>query len=55
MLKVLELNKENLVKPLNEYNCKNDIYGVLLKTGKYMNAKDIIYLNIKILFLIKII
>ena len=32
--------------------CDNDIYGILLKTGKYMNAKDIIYLNIRILFLI---
>ena len=23
MLKVLELNKENLIKPLKKYNCKN--------------------------------
>ena len=55
MLKVLELNKENLIKPLNEYICENDIYGLLLKTGKYIYAKDIIYLNIRILLLITII
>ena len=55
MFKVLENNKEDLLKSSNQYNCEDDIYGLLLKTGKYINAKDIIYLNIGILFLIKII
>ena len=55
MLEVLELNKENLVKCQNKYICEDDIYGILLKTGKYTNAKDMIYLNMKILFLINII
>ena len=55
MFKVLENNKEDLLKSSNQYNCEDDIYGLLLKTGKYINAKDIIYLIIKILFLIKII
>ena len=55
MLEVLELNKENLVKCQNKYICEDDFYGILLKTGQYINAKDIIDLNMKILFLIKII
>ena len=43
MLKVLELNNENLFKHLNEYICEEDIYGILLKTGKWINAIDMIY------------
>ena len=54
MLKIIEKNKKNLVNSSNEFKC-DDIYGILLKTGKYINAKDIIYLNIIILFFIKII
>ena len=50
MFKVIELNKDNLVKCQNNYICEDDIYGILLKTGLYINAKDIIYLNMKILF-----
>ena len=50
MLETIETNKQN---SSNTFICDNDIYGILLKTGKYINAKDIIYLNIKILFLIK--
>ena len=52
MLETIEINKQNSSNTLisDDY-----IYGLLLKTGKYINAKDIIYLNILILFLIKII
>ena len=42
MLEVLELNKENLLKSSNQYNCEDGIYKILLKTGQYINAKDII-------------
>ena len=55
MLNIIEINEENLRNSSNTFNCNNDIYEILLKTGKYINAKDIIYLNIIILFLIKII
>ena len=41
MLKILEINKENLLIP-NKPICENDIYKILLKTGQYINAKDII-------------
>ena len=55
MFKVLEDNKQNIKKATQNYKCSNDIYGMLLKTGKFINAKDIIYQIIIILFLIKII
>ena len=55
MLKLIETNKQNLENSSNTFICDDDIYGILLKTGKYTNSKDIIYLNIIILFLIKII
>ena len=43
MLKILETNKQNLEKFSNKFKIDDDIYGILLKTGKYINAKDIIY------------
>ena len=55
MFNILEKNKENLLKSSNKYNCENDIYKILLKTGQYIYATDIIYLNIEILFLINLI
>ena len=55
MLKTIEINEENLRNSSNTFIYDNDIYGILLKTGKYIHAIDIIYLNIIILFLIKII
>ena len=55
MLEILELNKENLVKYQNKYICEDDIYGILLKTGQYIKAKDIIYSKMIIVLLIKII
>ena len=39
----------------NKFSSEDYVYGLLFKTGQYINAKDIIYLNIGILFLIKII
>ena len=54
MLKIIEINEENLRNSSNTFIYDNDIYGILLKTGKYIHAKDIIYLNIIILFLIRI-
>ena len=45
MLKFLELYRDNLS---NTFKDDEYIYRILLKTGKYMNAKDIIYLNYKI-------
>ena len=53
MFKVLELNQESLMKSSSKYIYEDDIYKILLKTGQYINAKDIIYLIIIILFLIK--
>ena len=43
MLKVIETNKDKIKKETKKYNCSNNIYGLLLKTGVYMKAKDIIY------------
>ena len=54
MFKIIETNKQNLENSSNTFIC-DDIYRILLKTGKYINAKDIIYLNIIILFKINII
>ena len=53
MLTIIEKNEETLRNSENMFIYDNDIYGILLKTGKYINAKDIIYLNIIILFLFK--
>ena len=48
MLKIIEINEENLRNSSNGLIYENDIYGILLKTGKYIHAKDIIYLNMVI-------
>ena len=55
MLTIIEKNEENLRNSSKTFICDYDIYGILLKTGKYINVIDIIYLKIKILFLFKII
>ena len=55
MFNIIEKNQQNLLNSSNTFICDDDIYGILLKTGKYINAKDIIYLNMMVLFLIKII
>ena len=47
MFKILEFYKENIKKGINNYDISNDIYAILLKTGKYVNAKDKICLIIK--------
>ena len=54
MFKIIETNKQNLVNS-NTFKCDDDLYGILLKTGKYINAKDMISLNMILLFLITII
>ena len=43
MLNLLELNKDNLLNGSNNFVCEDDIYGILLKTGLYINAKDFYY------------
>ena len=55
MFEILKINKENLLKPSGKYICEDDIYGILLKSGQYIKAKDNIYLIIIICFLINII
>ena len=55
MFKIIEINEDNLRNSSKTFTCDDGIYGILLKTGKYINAKDIISLNILKLFLIKII
>ena len=55
MFEIIEINEGNLRNSSNAFIYNNDIYGILLKTGQYINAKDIIYLNMKILFLINLI
>ena len=52
MFKIVKINEEHLRNSSNTFICDDDIYGILLKTGKYINAADIIYLNMIILFLI---
>ena len=46
MLKFIESTEENLLNSSNQYNCEDYIYKILLKTGQYIHAKDIIYLNV---------
>ena len=55
MIEILENDKENIQNESTIYNCSDDIYGILLKTGKYINAKDNNHQIMKILFLINII
>ena len=55
MFNIIEKNQQNLLNSSNTFICDDDIYGILLKTGKYTKANDIIYLNIIILFLFKVI
>ena len=43
MLKIIENNLENIMKGTENYECSDDIYGILLKTGQYIQAKDIFY------------
>ena len=42
MFNIIESNKENLMSSLEPFLCKETpyIYKFLLKTGKYINAKD---------------
>ena len=42
MVKLIEINKENIKNGTRNYNCSDDIYGILLKTGAYIYAKDIL-------------
>ena len=51
MFKLLDSN----IDPSKKFECDDNIYKILLKTGKYYNAKDINYQNMILLFLIKII
>ena len=55
MLRIIETNKQILLNSSNTYKYDNDIYGILLKTGKYIYAKEISYSKIRVLFWIKII
>ena len=50
MLDLLESNMETLQSTSQNYICEDDIYGILLKTGRYFNAKDIAYYNKVLLF-----
>ena len=50
MFKVIEINKENIKNDTRNYNYSDDIYGILIKTGSYINARDIIYQIVIILF-----
>ena len=43
MFKVIEKNKENIKNAKRNYDVSDDIYGILLKTGSYINVKDIIF------------
>ena len=57
MFAILEDNLEILKneETLNNYNykCEDDLYGILLKTGQYINATDINYQLMKLLLLFK--
>ena len=62
MLKILETNKQRKLNKKNETplhiaaeNNSKAIGEILISKGADINAKDIIYLNIILLFLIKII
>ena len=43
MIQLLERNKDNLLTNSQTLNYSDDIYGLLLKTGRYLNAQFIIY------------
>ena len=50
------MNKTPIYYSLESYyNHSEDLTKILISNGANINTKDIIYLNIKILFLIKII
>jgi len=53
MFKTIKMNHECLKNETNDYQCFDDFYGILLKTGAYINAKDNIYQIIGSLFYIK--
>ena len=50
MFKVIEINKKDIEQGTKNYECSNDIYGILLKTDKYVNAKDMIHQISKMYF-----
>ena len=54
MFKLIEMNKDNIKEEGNNYKYPNDIYGILLKTGTYIHAKDMISQFIIIFFLKRI-
>ena len=51
MFQIIENNLENIMNGTENYDCSDDIYGILLNTGRYINAKDIIFLTVKISFI----
>ena len=55
MLSQIDLNKERIKNEINNYQCSDYLYEILLKTGQYINAKDIGYHMILISLLFKII
>ena len=41
MLKSIEINKDMIENETKNYKGSDDIYAVLLKTGQYINSKDL--------------
>ena len=52
MLKILEINQDKIRNKTGNYQCSDDVYGLLLKTDSYIKAKDLLYQILNILFLI---
>ena len=55
MLIILESNNGKVINSSNVHQYNNNIYEILLKTGRYFDAKDIQFLNIIIFLFIMII
>ena len=54
ILKVIEINKENIKNETGIYQSSNKFYGFLFKTGQYLECKDYHYQQMKKNFELKI-
>ena len=47
MFNLLQSNKDNILNHSDALQYSNNIYGILLKTGKYVNIYDINHQSVK--------
>ena len=54
MIQALLLNKRDILMNSPIFECSDDIYGILLKTGQYITTREISYQSLIFELLIKI-